>query len=527
MADNDFSPGGGGGGGRKAHQKESKLFSKVATPFQRLTAQSLKFRVTLSSLGCEDLPGGRRSPTAYLSWIRGSKKIDTPPAAVQEDNKVEWQEEMAQVVTMYYQVGKDFNLIPTPKEYSVKVKDGDTKKTLGKVKLDISKYCELESFKRTFLELETKKTGIKLFMVITTELVDEGQQQDEMSPSLTRRTLSDTYVSAHLSGGGFEVDPAEQSRQVSKSMRDEYSSPVNTDNDKTSSPLSPDLIQQSIDILHSSSSEEEEEESEGFFQAIARRMTPKVAATPSTSTSTRKKTVNRRHTIATADTQPIAKTLIFPGIDEEQEEQKQQQNPYHTPMTGQNHTNKSEPVGGLAAANPFGEVPDIDVDIDGESISATTPPSARLSDQQQDDDLQEAMASNSKLKAEVALLSSQCSQLQAENALLKDRLQAGEEQAASLSRLKIEYDKLAADHALLKKKQTTQPRAKPRSKSRTKDAAGLKDKEASQVSPASASTDMLEELIETKMKLAQAQSALDELNRSNSDNPSNPSSMSM
>ena len=87
------------------------------------------------------------------------------------------------------------------------------------------------------------------------------------------------------------------------------------------SPLSPDedsrdLIQQSIDILHSSSSEEDEEEKkeEGFFQAIARRMTPK--ATPSTASTHKTRVVNRRHTIATADTQPIAKTLVFQGIDE-------------------------------------------------------------------------------------------------------------------------------------------------------------------------------------------------------------------
>ena len=311
------------------------------------------------------------------------------------------------------------------------------------------------------------------------------------------------------------------------------------------SPLSPDedsrdLIQQSIDILHSSSSEEDEEErkEEGFFQAIARRMTPK--ATPSSTASTHKtRVVNRRHTIATADTQPIAKTLVFQGIDEEEEENP---NMYQTPMRDHNHNHllREPPLPLAVVSNPFGEVPDMDIedeekDIEEQSIS-TTPPSV-LSDQQQDLILHqregwereenEVAISQRKLKQEVALLKTQCSQLQVENTLLKDKLQAQEDkkedEERSLDRLKREYDQLAADHALLKKQMQSKTKANAKGKGKGKG----KGKDTSAVSqvPASPSTDMLEELIETKMKLAQAQSALDELNRSTSisDNPSNKS----
>ena len=58
------------------------------------------------------------------------------------------------------------------------MKDASTRKTLGKVKLDIRKYCKFESFSRNFVELETP-SGIKIFLVISTELVDKEEEGTE------------------------------------------------------------------------------------------------------------------------------------------------------------------------------------------------------------------------------------------------------------------------------------------------------------------------------------------------------------
>ena len=439
---------------------------------QRLTAQSLKFRVTLSSLGAEELPSHARE--AYLSWVRGKKAISTSHSLVQEC-KAEWQDDLSQVVTMYFQVGKG-KLQPTSKEYSVKIKHGQTGKTLGKVKIDISKHCGLESaFKRTFLELSTK-TGIKVFLVISTELVDEEQGEEgsmDEPNSATRRTLSDTYIPT--TSKDFDLQPHEDEEGVldnhSKSLQDLSSRYAESPQDPSQ------LIQQSIDILHSSSSEEEEEPP-GLWQAIARRMTPK--ATPSS-----KPAVNRRHTIATetaaADTQ-ISKNLFFA----------------HEPIVESTPVRASQQT----LVNPFGSVPE-EMDDSNDGSPCTT--SSAESDQHRDAAIREEMLLISKLRTEKELLRTQCSQLQAENALLKDRIQGDNIEKESFGELKERCSRLEAENTSLRRRLDNQEA----SKKDEEESIASNSKRPSPLSPVG--DDMISELIETKMKLALAQSTIDEM----------------
>ena len=76
--------------------------------------------------------------------------------------------------------------------YSLKVKDSRTKKTLGKAKLDLRQYCKLESqFNRAFVELEATG-GVKIFLVISTELVDEDNAESGVSTPQAQSPLDDS-----------------------------------------------------------------------------------------------------------------------------------------------------------------------------------------------------------------------------------------------------------------------------------------------------------------------------------------------
>ena len=86
--------------------------SKIKHVASRLAAQPLKFRITLTDVAAENLPANAKK--VYFSWIRGGKDISTDHALV-EDAKVEWRDELTQVVTIYYQVAGDGNLKATKK----------------------------------------------------------------------------------------------------------------------------------------------------------------------------------------------------------------------------------------------------------------------------------------------------------------------------------------------------------------------------------------------------------------------------
>ena len=211
---------------RETERQTERDMSTLVKGLKRLTAQSLKFRVCLSSLGAENINAKEQ---VYLSVKRSKsnkKEISTANAVVDNTGKVEWKDELVQIVTIYFQFGEG-NLQPAKKgkssllihypnnppcihfiptslwlqqhksktnrgrltsycvsaaccspAYSIKVKDASTRKTLGKVKLDIRKYCKFESFSRNFVELETP-SGIKIFLVISTELVDKEEEGTE------------------------------------------------------------------------------------------------------------------------------------------------------------------------------------------------------------------------------------------------------------------------------------------------------------------------------------------------------------
>lgn len=86
--------------------------SKIKHAASRLAAQPLKFRITLTDIAAENLPANAKK--VYFSWIRGGKDISTDHSLV-EDAKVEWRDELTQIVTIYYQVAGDGNLKATKK----------------------------------------------------------------------------------------------------------------------------------------------------------------------------------------------------------------------------------------------------------------------------------------------------------------------------------------------------------------------------------------------------------------------------
>jgi len=479
---------------------------------QRLTAQSLKFRVSLSSLGAENVrPGAAQSTKAYLSWVRGGKTINTAPAPVSPEGTVEWRGELTQIVTIFFQF-EDGNLQPAKKEYSIKVKDASTRKTLGKVKVDIRPHCKFESFSRSFLELETK-TGIKVFLVISAELVDKeaedagasGSPASTPSPSDTRRALSATYASTTLRdmdqgegrGGAAAMAAGHggSGQGFSQSMHE--FSPVSAEDGAS---VDPDvLIQQSIEILHSSSDSEDGRESnwQTKLQALARRLTPNPKVDP----AAQKAAHHRRHTIAAGAPVPVSAQLFQSGEE-----------------GGRDSMVSPASQVSEASANPFGPVSEDDAEPgeDGayfaaagahsvENVfAAATPLSAK----------KHAVVVD-KLSSEIDLLKSQCSQLQEENAMLKQRLEASEENMDAVA-------KLTAENLTLRKKVAALG-SKGKSKGKGKEASGegegggkknVAKKISSQEPLASpVKTDMIAELITTKMKLAEAQSTLDELKK--------------
>ena len=88
--------------------------STLVKGLKRLTAQSLKFRVCLSSLGAENINAKEQ---VYLSVKRSKsnkKEISTANAVVDNTGKVEWKDELVQIVTIYFQFGEG-NLQPAKK----------------------------------------------------------------------------------------------------------------------------------------------------------------------------------------------------------------------------------------------------------------------------------------------------------------------------------------------------------------------------------------------------------------------------
>ena len=164
---------------------------------QRLTSESLKFRVALTALSAEGVPNGVKR--AVLMMKRGQKKASTKAASVSSDNKLTWDDDITQVVTVYFQL-VDGNLQATSKEYSLKVKSVPMRKTLGKVKVDISKHIKLESSSRSWLELQTS-SSIRLFLLVSAQLVDE-QQPIQRSQSAT--------LPSTTSGSQSHADPHER-----------------------------------------------------------------------------------------------------------------------------------------------------------------------------------------------------------------------------------------------------------------------------------------------------------------------------
>ena len=103
--------------------KPKVALKKLKHAASRLTAQPLKFRVTLSELTAENLGSGAKK--AFFSWIRGGKELASDHADV-EDGKCEWSCELSQVVTIYFQVGEG-NLKATRKgERAVEMWGHDT-----------------------------------------------------------------------------------------------------------------------------------------------------------------------------------------------------------------------------------------------------------------------------------------------------------------------------------------------------------------------------------------------------------------
>ena len=271
------------------------------------------------------------------------------------------------------------------------------------------------------------------------------------------------------SGGGF-------------SSAHEFQSPATP---KTES----DLIQESIDILHSSSEEEEKKEKESKWQmklqALARRLTPK--ATPSSAAH------QRRHTIAT-EADVVSKTL-YVSNDQESWVQK-------TPVTKRSGVD-------LSASNPFGAVPEEDTGHPGDdSDSACTTPSTQGN---QGDTAPNESAHSAllfKLNTEISLLKTQCTQLQAENALLKENLQRKEEGKDSTESLKEQCSRLRQENDSLKLKLAA--------KEREENESTASNDKRDVPPPSPIKKDMLAELISTKMKLAEAQASLEELKHSTS-----------
>ena len=355
-------------------------------------------------------------------------------------------------------------LVPLSPDYSLKIKDSRTRKTLGKVKVDFRKYCKLESqFNRSFVELSAT-AKVKVFLVVSSELVDEEQEDATTSPSPTsasdtRRTMSATFASPKTSLQDVGGDKANASGQTFSASMHEMASP---------SLASPDLIQQSIDILHSSSEEEEEEERgwQSKLQAIARRLTPK--ATPSGPP--------RRHTA------PVGQAVTPPPVTTPQ---------VSKALFAEREASRPVPVEAQAPLNPFG-------------APAMTSSSSEEGESLVDSDSTCRTPDSSKVVKEMELLRTQCDHLQSENALLKDRLVTQEKESAALR------ERLRQVQARAKEKVEEEGVGEGQGEGASNPFAGV----AKMVSPRK--NDMIEELITVKMKLAQAQSSLDELKRQQS-----------
>ena len=87
----------------KRVDKPKEALFKLKHAAKHLTAQPLKFRVTLSELAAENVRQGAKK--AYFSWVRGGKEVNSDHALV-EDTKVDWPGDLSQVVTIYFQVGE-------------------------------------------------------------------------------------------------------------------------------------------------------------------------------------------------------------------------------------------------------------------------------------------------------------------------------------------------------------------------------------------------------------------------------------
>mmetsp|Transcript_8889 Transcript_8889/g.25365 ORF Transcript_8889/g.25365 Transcript_8889/m.25365 type:complete len:361 (-) Transcript_8889:94-1176(-) len=354
-------------------------------------------------------------------------------------------------------------------------------------------YCKLESqFNRAFCELNAS-SGIKIFFVISTELVDEEDEDGFAgSPSPSPVTGSGDPSHRSLSArfhndrkASLALDEASGSgKNLSASLHD-LPSP-----EAVASPAS--LIQQSIDILHSSSEEEEESTGwQGKLQAIARKLTPK--PTPS---HQRRNTAPAIATAAAAD--PSIKRNLF-----------------GEPGPGSSAAPAATTAVEAAPVNPFGAVAD-----DDDGHPARYDAGARDGDERSDStcaspDLAQQL---SKLSQETELLRTQCAQLKSENDLLKQRLQSRDaEREAENSQLQALCDALKCENASLRKERGGGRRGGGGQKPTSPDAtAGVAASQAAtMVSPRK--EDMIEELIATKMKLAQTQSTLDELKRQPSD----------
>mmetsp|Transcript_10245 Transcript_10245/g.25991 ORF Transcript_10245/g.25991 Transcript_10245/m.25991 type:complete len:459 (-) Transcript_10245:232-1608(-) len=432
-----------------------RRMSKVVHAAQRLTAQPLKFRVALSSVTAEGLPQGLQQ--AKLVWSRGAKKVSTGPARIDAQGKVAWQSELAQVVTMYFNLA-DGNLQANRKGYSFKVKDVSDGATVAKVSLDLAKYCKLESFKRTWLELDLRP-GAKLFFLLSTELVEsqsasERNQSSEASlaseAAMTTTTMTESSSSKYRS---FVKDTSSSLEAVDLSL-----------SNNSSSALDQSMIQECIDILHSSSSEDGSDGNppskwQSAIKSIARRMTPgHVSNNPQS-----EKVIARRHTVAVG---VPGRKLLFSNEDEDEGNgdgdgdgaRTKEDVTEHPPSTAvTSHPSPPSPPSPPLATNPFGAVPaddEDDVEDDSPHDSHDTDEDDSPGSGHHHDDA----AGGRELREDNESLRDQCDILRQENAVLKQKLQ-----------------------------QMSTPRS-----------------DATQ-------SDMLEELIETKLKLAEAQSRIDEL----------------
>ena len=271
-------------------------------------------------------------------------------------------------------------------------------------------------------------------------------------------SFSNRCMSAAEEQGSLRGDKgSDGSRQLSSSLQDTPYTETGAGAEAALAVTSPSLlIQQSIEILHSSSDEEAEEASGwGKLKEIARRLTPKP---PRQGAGPGHQRRNTAPAIAWSDP-AIARSL------------------FETP--------KSE------AKNPFGEIEEEAGAAEGGPVGGS-PNCLRTLRQERD------------------LLESQLQLLREESAVLKKKMARAEEEAeASRGRLRSRVEELEGENRRLRRA------------ARSGAPGGERESEGSVANNTAAAAhfvsprkdDMIEELIETKMRLAQTQTALDELRR--------------